>query len=294
MKMVHPISLALICLIFACNSAPPSFDIQGHRGARGYLPENTIPSFHLALEQGATTLELDLALSADTQLIISHEPWLSPEICLDSLGNPLSGQASHHYNLFKMDYSTIQKFDCGLKTPASFPNQTSLSISKPLLSHLLDSLARRSAPVPINVEIKSRPEWDSFYYPSPEFIVDHLLSLLSKYDYQDLTTIQSFDIRPLNYLQSKNIPINVSLLVSESEDPEVKLKEMIHKPHILSPHHQLVDADLRRFTREQNILLIPWTVNDTSRMSQLIKLEVDGIITDYPDRLVEMVNEYKD
>ncbi len=293
MKTIHHISLALLCLICACNSPTPPFDIQGHRGARGYLPENTIPSFLLALEQGATTLELDLALSADTQLIISHEPWLSPEICLDSLGNTLSSDP-HQYNVFKMDYSTIRKFDCGSKTPDRFTNQTPMSLSKPLLTQLLDTLSRLSAPVPINVEIKSRPEWDSLYYPSPEFFVDQLLSLLSQYDYQDLTTIQSFDIRPLNYLQNKNIPINISLLISESEDPKIKLKEMTQTPHALSPHYHLVDKKLRDFTREAHISLIPWTVNDTSRMSQLIELEVDGIITDYPDRLVKMVNKYMD
>lgn len=290
MKNVILISLACLSFMCACHSPGPSIDIQGHRGARGHLPENTIPSFLLAIEQGATTLELDLALSADSQLIISHEPWISPVICIDSLGNPLSNDAPENYNLFEMAYADIQKFDCGSKPHPRFPDQTAISSSKPLFSQLLDTLSRLSSPMPINVEIKSRPEWDSIYYPSHEFFADHLVSMLSKYNYQDFTTIQSFDIRPLNYLLNKNVSVKIALLVSENEDPLAKIDQLSTNPDILSPHHQWVDADLRGFTHAKNMSLIPWTVNDTNRMSQLIDLQVDGVITDYPDRLVNLIH----
>lgn len=290
MKNLTLFSLICLSFIFACHSPGPSIDIQGHRGARGHLPENTIPSFLLAIEQGATTLELDLALSADSQLIISHEPWMSPVICIDSLGNPLSNDAPQNYKLFEMAYADIQTFDCGSKPHPRFPHQTAISSYKPLLSQLLDTLSRLSSTMPINVEIKSRPDWDFIYYPSHEFFADHLVSMLSTYDYQDFTTIQSFDTRPLNYLLNKNVSVKIALLVSENEDPLAKIDQLSTNPDILSPHHQWVDADLRAFTHAKNISLIPYTVNDTNRMSQLIDLQVDGIITDYPDRLVNLIH----
>ena len=278
-------------VFLGCENSTSTFDVQGHRGARGYLPENTIPSFLLAIEQGATTLELDLALTADTQLIISHEPWLSSEICLDTFGDEFNTNAASRYNLFKMNYADIQKFDCGSRSLPHFPEQKPRPASKPLLSDLLDTLTRLPAPIPINVEIKSRPSWDSLYYPTPAFIVDQLLLLLADYEYTTYTTIQSFDVRPLQYLQDQSNSIPLALLVSNAEDPVHKINLLKYPPDILSPHHTLVNEDLRQWTRDQQILLIPWTVNDPARMRTLIHLQVDGIITDYPDKLQAILAE---
>ncbi len=284
------IYLPLVFLwIAACQSSTHSIDIQGHRGARGHLPENTLPAFLLAIEQGATTLELDLALTADTQLVISHEPWMSPEICLDSNQNKLKNRSKSEYNIFHMPYSNVKTFDCGTLNPKQFPHQKSLVLPKPLLSELLDTLLNLPHPIAINAEIKSKPQWDSLYYPNTTFLVDHLLNVLNQYNYTQYSTIQSFDPRPLNYL-GESSTLKIALLVDQNENPYDKLRQLHFTPDILSPHHLLVDKKLRDHTKRQDIHLIPWTVNDTKRMKQLIKLKVDGIITDYPDRLASILD----
>lgn len=285
----------IIAWSIACNQSAPSLDIQGHRGARGHLPENTIPGFFLAIEQGATTLELDVALSADTQLIISHEPWLSAEICLDRKGNRLPENAPVAYNLFELTAKKIQEFDCGSLAPTAFPDQQSMSLPKPLLTELLDSLHQRaqhseSSLMPLNIEIKTRPEWDDIYYPDPEFFTDQLLHVLREKDYISFVTIQSFDIRPLQYLQRLVPQLPISLLVDAKEDPIEKMKALGSKPMILSPHQSHVDPQLVQHCQQYGILLIPWTVNDPVRMQELIDYGVSGIITDYPDRLYEVVH----
>ncbi|HKK61806.1 MAG TPA: glycerophosphodiester phosphodiesterase family protein [Bacteroidales bacterium] len=295
------ISVSSICALLisaltfsSCDSkiSQKDFDIQGHRGARGLFPENTIPSFIRAIENGATTLELDLALTADSLLVISHEPWLSSEICLDSLGNNLSNDVSERYNLYHMYYSYIQKFDCGSKRHPHFPSQEKIPAVKPLLSDLLDTLDQLSIRIPINVEIKSRIEWDGKYYPSIQFLVQQLLELLSTYQYQSLSIIQSFDTRPLQYLNTMDYPGKIALLISNDEDLFSKLNQLQFKPHILSPHHKMVDPELSSRIHENDIELIPWTVNDKRRMKELIEMGVDGIITDYPNRLKQVFDEY--
>src|ERR1043165_5710631 len=80
----------------------PKFDVQGHRGARGLMPENTIPAFILALDSGVTTLEMDLAITKDKQVIVSHEPWMNSDFCLDPSGKPIRGADEKKFNIYKM------------------------------------------------------------------------------------------------------------------------------------------------------------------------------------------------
>src|SRR3989337_2955132 len=101
----------------------PMFDLQGHRGARGLRPENTIPAFVYAIDSGVTTIELDLVITKDNQIIVSHEPWMSASICLQPDGSQISGSEEKSFNIYKMDYAQIQQFDCGSKGNEKFPEQ---------------------------------------------------------------------------------------------------------------------------------------------------------------------------
>jgi glycerophosphoryl diester phosphodiesterase len=101
----------------------PRFDIQGHRGARGLRPENSIPAFIMALDSGVTTIELDIAVTKDKQIVVSHEPWMSAIICLDSAGSPITEKEEKKFNIYQMTYEQVQLFDCGSIGNSKFPHQ---------------------------------------------------------------------------------------------------------------------------------------------------------------------------
>ena len=113
----------LLCVIcFSCNSEQ-SLDIQGHRGCRGLYPENSIPAFKKALDLGVTTLELDVVISKDKKVVVSHEPFMNHHIVLDPRGNEIAANDERSYNLFEMTYDSIKQYDCGTKGHQDFPFQ---------------------------------------------------------------------------------------------------------------------------------------------------------------------------
>src|SRR5579859_1026323 len=126
----------VVCFFFAvvlCMLKPqvPKFDVQGHRGARGLMPENTIPAFLMALDSGVTTLEMDLAITSDKQVIVSHETWMSATYCLDPSGKEINERDERKFNIFLMTYEQVKLWDCGSKGNANFPEQQKLKTTKP-------------------------------------------------------------------------------------------------------------------------------------------------------------------
>src|SRR5258706_6841771 len=112
----------------------PWFDIQGHRGARGLKPENTIPAFLTALDTGVTTLEMDVVITRDKQVVVSHEPWMSAGICTNAFGKPVKEKEEKKYNLYRMTYEEIKQFDCGSRGDVKFPGEGKMKAVKPLPS----------------------------------------------------------------------------------------------------------------------------------------------------------------
>jgi len=268
------------------------FDWQGHRGARGLLPENSIPGFKRALELGVTTLEMDLVISKDSLVVVSHEPWLSSEICQYPDGSPLREGADTAYNLFAMPYAQIRQFDCGSQVHPRFPEQEKLITYKPLLREVIDSAeahARRlGRPLPrYNLEIKRRPAWDSLFHPAAEPFVDLVLATVRNYRITKRSVIQSFDLETLRLVRQKAPDLPLALLIENELSPQANLDQLGFTPEIYSPWYQLVDSALIEWATARSINIIPWTVNDPTDMKALIELGVDGIITDYPNRMGE-------
>jgi len=179
-----------------------SFDWQGHRGARGLAPENTLPGFQKALEFPITTLELDLAVSRDSQLVVSHEPWFSASICSHPDGRPVGEEEEQELNIFQMAYAEVATFDCGSRAHAGFPEQEPVATPKPRLWEvvaLADSIcnSRNRAPVRLNIEIKSRKEWDGIYTPGPAVFSELVHAELKELGIEDRACVQSFDPRVL-------------------------------------------------------------------------------------------------
>ncbi len=276
-------------------SSPPSFDLQGHRGARGLMPENTIPAFLKALELGVTTLEMDVVISADSQVVVSHDPWFSPEICTLPSGEPIPDAAAHTYRLFEMTYAEIARFDCGSRGHPRFPRQQKMKIAKPLLRDVIRTaeayVAQHGrAPVYYNIETKSSPAGDGRFHPPPEVFVRLLHDVLIEAGITERAIVQSFDVRTLQATRRRDPSLRLALLVEAQDDPgfAVNLEHLGFTPAIYSPDYHLVDAALIEAAHARGIEVIPWTVNTPEEMQRLRTLGVDGLITDYPDVAVKL------
>ncbi len=298
MKTIHFLFFLFFVFLFtACNSsktAEKEIDLQGHRGARGLMPENTIPAFIKALDLGVNTLEMDVVITKDQKVLLSHEAFMSSEICLDSLGQAIPDSLAKFLNIYEMTAEEVQKYDCGSKPFARFPKQQKLKVSKPLLSTVIDTVeayiaAKNLPPVSYNIETKSVPNGDDRYHPKPDDFVRLLLEVVKEKGILDRTIIQSFDPRTLQSTKKLEKGAVVALLVYNEDGYEANIERLGFMPEIYSCYFPLVTDSLMDYAQSQKMKVIPWTVNDTADMNRMIEMGVDGIITDYPDLGVEVL-----
>lgn len=271
-------------------------DIQGHRGCRGLLPENTIPAFIKALELGVTTVEMDVVISKDKQVVVSHEPYMSATICLLPNGQTMTKEEGKSYNLYEMTYDEIFAFDCGSKKHPKYPHQTLVSAQKPLLGVVIDTLEQMTAildreAVFYNIELKSDPKKDEISQPIPSEFVSLVLDIINQKGIASQVTLQSFDWRILREIKKQAPNVRIAQLVYNTKKASKNIAELGFAPDIYSPHYALVRKKTVRALQEQGIAVIPWTVNKEKDMRKMIKKGVDGIITDYPDKLLELIRE---
>jgi glycerophosphoryl diester phosphodiesterase len=270
------------------------FDWQGHRGARGLLPENTVPSFLKALEYPEiSTLELDLAVSQDRLLVVSHEPWMSHHICSHPDGRPVEKAEEDRLVFFQMPYALIRQYDCGSRGNERFPRQQAMPAYKPLLSEVVEAAEafciEQSREQPrYNIEIKIQPSYDGVKTPGPEDFARLVLDEIERLGIKERACVQSFDVRPLQALHRMDSSLYLALLIDNPQGVDANLKELGFTPQVYSPYYQLVTDNVVKTVHARGMKIIPWTVNDTTSMKALIALGVDGIITDYPD-LIEAV-----
>ncbi len=267
------------------------FDWQGHRGARGLAPENTVQAFLRALEfPEIVTLELDLAISADEQIVVSHEPWLSAAICAHPDGSPVLAEEEERLLIFKLPYLAIQEYDCGSRGNLRFPEQEAQAAHKPTLDVVVKAVEEyceaqgRDLPF-FNVEIKSKPEWDGLKTPSPERFAQLVVDKLRELEMEDRVYIQSFDPRALRAVRAIAPHIPLAFLVENLKSLESNIASLGFVPALYSPYYKLVRTTTVRKAHQMKMKIIPWTVNETDQMIRLKAMGVDGIITDYPNRI---------
>ncbi|RMG88401.1 MAG: glycerophosphodiester phosphodiesterase, partial [Bacteroidetes bacterium] len=246
---------------------PENFDWQGHRGCRGLMPENTIPAFLKALQYPVRTLELDLAVSKDGQLVISHDPWMSHHICLMPDGDTIPEANEMNLRLMDMTYEEINDYDCGSKGNERFPDQQKHPLHKPLFKDMVTAVEtyalRQNRPLPYyNIEIKSDPRGYGVYMPEPGIFVDFVLEALRELKIRKRACIQSFDPNVLNDLIKKDQYVVNAFLVENEEGIEENLKKLTFKPDIYSPDYQLLTKEDVEKLHKMGIKVIPWTVND--------------------------------
>lgn len=262
----------------------------GHRGCRGLYPENTILSFQKTIELGVDAIELDVVISKDYQVVVSHEPFMSSVTCLKPDGNEITSLEDKLYNLFEMNYTEIQQFDCGLKRHPKFPSQLKFALQKPLLSHVIDEceafvkLKNRSS-ISYIIEIKSKPDWVNQFYPIPQKYVEVLLQTLKEYKLKDRLILKSFDVNISNEIKKQAPQFIQSVLVNVKEKIANKLQLLNFKPEIIGPHFKMLERQTINSYQKKGYQIFPWTINEIADIKRFISYGVDGIITDYPNRL---------
>jgi glycerophosphoryl diester phosphodiesterase len=279
----------LFCLLFLSTSIMAQFPfIQGHRGCRGIYPENSLPAFRHALNIGVQVLEMDVCLSSDGQVVVSHEPYMNSLYASHPSGNPVLKSEEESLNLYRMMYSEITKYDVGKRGNRLFPEQRAVAAVKPLLRDVLalgEEFRRTSGkPVYYNIEIKSDPSEYGKSQPSDvaEFskAVHAVIGAQVDWSY---VVLQSFDFQVLKYWHTVWGSVKLSALV-EKESPTYVLAELGFTPAIFSSSHRYLTADMIQFCHAHGMQVVPWTINSTEEMQRFEQLGVDGIITDYPNR----------
>lgn len=300
---MNPYCLILFFLLTACKSSQQHqstvmsipFDKQGHRGCRGLMPENTIPAMLHALDLGVTTLEMDVVITKDKKVVLSHDQWFAQDITTKPDGSFMGEREERKFNIYWMTYEQVKTFDVGLKPHPRFPQQQKMKAVKPLLEDLVDSVQQymmtRKRPFPFyNIETKTQPDFDGVFHPAvPEF-VELLMGVIDAKGIRDQVIIQSFDFRTLQYLHEHYPDVKTAMLIEDSDKRglDAQLAALGFTPTIYSPAFQLVNNTLIKACHAKQIRVIPWTVNDVQQMKRLKEMGVDGIISDYPDRYAEL------
>jgi glycerophosphoryl diester phosphodiesterase len=287
MKPIIPLFL----LFLACSTAlPAQMLIHGHRGARAHLPENSIPGFLYAYSTGINTVELDVVVNADGQLVVSHDPWFNGKICLDSTGAPILKKEEKKYLIRAMSQEQIRRFDCGCQGHPAFPTQQALSVHKPLLSEVVAAIdSVPGGPWRINLEIKSRPAWEPEMQPGVEEFARIVYAEIVALKLQDRVIVQSFDRRILRAVYALDSSLSYGLLVADPRGVRRQIKGLGFTPDYFNPYLKLVGRHKVRKAHEMGLKVIVWTVNSEKDMLKMAKIGVDGVITDEPARAVEVL-----
>lgn len=304
MKIIKTVLFAFLLISLSCknkqeegakiqkNEEELQVQVQGHRGDRGNFPENTIPAFISAVKKGVDVIELDVVISKDKKVVVSHEPFMHSLYVLTPSGDSISENKQESFNIYKMPYDSIKKFDSGSKGNRLFPNQQKQKTYKPLLSEAIDSVETYIAennlqPVSYNIELKSSEDKYGNYQPAPEEFVNLVMEVIQNKNIEQKMNLQSFDVNILNEIHKSYPEVETAYLIY-TEGIEKNLALLDFQPEIYSPHYELVkDTAFVDSIKSMEMKLIPWTVNKPKAIKKMIELNVDGIITDYPERIIE-------
>ena len=284
-----------------------AFDLQGHRGARGLAPENTLAAFAAALKTGVTTLELDIGLTADGVVVITHDPYLNPTITRDASGQWLAG--SKGPLIKSLTLAQVQAHDVGRINPASaYARQFSTQQAQdgqriPTLAALFDLVkAAGATAVRFNIETKLNP-LEPETTASAEVMTRALLKVVHDKDMTKRVTVQSFDWQSLKLVQQLEPGMPTACLSIQTASSNnlqgarwtagLQLSDHAGVPGIVkaaactiwSPNNGALTQNLVKQAQALGLQVHPWTINEPADMQRLLDWGVDGIITDYPDRL---------
>lgn len=276
-----------------------SFDVQGHRGCRGLRPENTLAGFQHAMALGVTTLELDIAVSADGVPIAHHDPALNPDITRgpDHAWLDATGPAILSLRAAELAAFDVGRIRPGSRYAAEYPGQVPVDGARiPTLAEVATLVAGAALPVRLNIELKTFPDRPSLTVP-PEAMAQAVVAVLDAHGLVARSTIQSFDWRSLDWLAANRPEVARAYLTSPRTMQPQWLAGRVpgNRPawqvvveaggRAWSPAWRSLTRPLVAAARAAGLFVLPWTVNEAADMAALIDWGVDGIITDRPDRL---------
>jgi glycerophosphoryl diester phosphodiesterase len=253
--------------------------VHGHRGARSVLPENTIPAFEHAIEVGADYLELDLGVTRDDVLVVTHDPVVNRQLCTgEYLGMPFR----------QLTLEQVRTLDCGSKTLKEFPEQKAAAGARiPTLDEVF-ALAPKGK-FHFNVEIKSFPDRPE-YTPAPEPYARMVLEAIRRHKLESRVVVQSFDFRTLHAMKKLAPEIKLAALYSGKQKDLVEIAREGGAP-VAAPHYNLVTPEQVKAAHEAGYKVVPWTANSPEVWEKLVNAKVDAIITDHPQALIAWLRE---
>lgn len=262
-----------------------NLDVQGHRGARGHLPENTLPSFSLAIEMGVNTLELDVAISRDGVVVVHHDRRLNPDVARGPDGRWVGSPAP---TIHSLNWEELQRYDVGRIRPGSeyakrFPHQRPIDgTGIPRLSQVFD-LGKQTS-VRFNIELKVLPSHpDETLAPEP--FAHAVIAEVRKHRMQERCTLQSFDWRAVKAVE-REAPELATAYLTEAKDSNVA-NVRAAGAKTWAPDYRAVTKGAVEAAHEAGMRVVVWTVNEPRDIARLVGFGVDGIISDYPDRVIE-------
>ncbi len=273
-------------------------EIHGHRGCRGYFPENTLQGFLHAATLDIDAIEMDVVISKDHEVVVSHELYMHRKKCLWPNLKPISKEQEPSLMLYQMNYEEIKTFDCGLLTHPNYPLVKASPAYKPLLKEVIEKvelamLKLGKQPLKYNIEIKSEAQLIGKCQPAYDVYVDLILQVLIKMDIESRVIIQSFDKEMLKTINKMNPNIELSLLIEDQLDPLQHIEELGFVPHILASDFIYLNTNNILSLQNKNIKVFAFTVNQIADIETQLAMGVDAIITDYPDVAARCLNYYK-
>lgn len=293
MKVLKYAVLVSLIAIIGCGQSEQekTLELIGHRGATGLAPENTIPGFKKALEYDVDAIELDVVISGDKQVVVSHEPWFRHDICLNPEGDSISVDSEKDHLIYNMDYDQIAEYDCGSLQREGYPDQENQPLAKPLLTEVIREVENYIVQnglerIGYKVEIKSKSAWyeDNELQPTPEEVVEMVHEVLVEKGIIDRVDIFAFNPRVLDKFEEIDSSVPRVFLIPKSKtDFDENLSELNSLPDVYATNYALVDSNLVEQVHDKDMQLYSWTVNEYEDMVELVNVGVDGIISDYPN-----------
>lgn len=303
--------LVAACALLGAAHSAAAFDVQGHRGARGLAPENTLAAFRAALALGVSTLEFDVGLTRDGHMVITHDRTLNPDITRDARGQwlPGPGPAIHTLTLAEVQAHDVGRLKPDSRYAQGFPEQKPVDGERiPTLAALFEMLkARGDTRTRLNIETKLSPLAPAETAP-PEALVAALLSVIEQHGMSGRVSIQSFDWRTLRLVQQRAPALTTVALTSrntlqdgggewtaglrlaEHGNSVPRLVKALGSP-VWSPSQNDLTQPLLAEAHALGLKVIPWTVNAPDAIERFIDWKVDGLISDHPERVLQALRQ---